>query len=339
MLASLIPSSGLRTLHAVEAWGRVRSPQWCEPRATRRPQARRQREFARASRVDPATEQPIEPLRGDHRWRAAVGARSRAVVGAGGPSSCRVRVAIDARLPVRRDTPPNASPRRARSRRRIDFVDAVTSATRRYSADVLLPVVRGVAAGDPAASKRRSIRASSHFRAASDSPRSATSRSCSPRRYSMGLRHHDSTCSGDRGDLDQLNGALRFPVVAKPARSVSGDAAGRFKAGSEYADDQAGLVALIDRVRSDGYPMLVQERIVGPGIGIFVLMWDGELRAAFSHRRIREKPPSGASASSPRASRSMPRSWTAPFSSFVTSTGAELPWSSTSSTREPGLPI
>jgi predicted ATP-grasp superfamily ATP-dependent carboligase len=33
--------------------------------------------------------------------------------------------------------------------------------------------------------------------------------------------------------------------------------------------------------------------VIGPGIGVFVLVWDGELLAAFAHRRIREKPPSG----------------------------------------------
>ena len=38
---------------------------------------------------------------------------------------------------------------------------------------------------------------------------------------------------------------------------------------------------------------LVQEHIPGDGRGIFVLMNRGRLRAAFSHRRIREKPPSG----------------------------------------------
>jgi predicted ATP-grasp superfamily ATP-dependent carboligase len=37
----------------------------------------------------------------------------------------------------------------------------------------------------------------------------------------------------------------------------------------------------------------MQERIVGPGVGVFVLMWDGQPVATFMHRRIREKPPSG----------------------------------------------
>ncbi len=31
----------------------------------------------------------------------------------------------------------------------------------------------------------------------------------------------------------------------------------------------------------------------GPGVGVFLLLWEGKLRAAFAHRRLREKPPSG----------------------------------------------
>ncbi|HEX5632505.1 MAG TPA: ATP-grasp domain-containing protein, partial [Gemmatimonadales bacterium] len=43
----------------------------------------------------------------------------------------------------------------------------------------------------------------------------------------------------------------------------------------------------------EAYPLLLQQRIVGPGTGIFLLVWDGETRAVFAHRRLREKPPSG----------------------------------------------
>ena len=41
------------------------------------------------------------------------------------------------------------------------------------------------------------------------------------------------------------------------------------------------------------HPSLIQERIVGPGMGIFVLCEHGAVRTAFAHRRLREKPPSG----------------------------------------------
>ena len=36
------------------------------------------------------------------------------------------------------------------------------------------------------------------------------------------------------------------------------------------------------------YPLLVQRRIVGPGRGVFILIWEGCVCAAFGHRRIRE---------------------------------------------------
>ena len=41
------------------------------------------------------------------------------------------------------------------------------------------------------------------------------------------------------------------------------------------------------------YPSLIQERVVGSGIGVFVLCDRGRLLTAFAHRRLREKPPSG----------------------------------------------
>ena len=38
---------------------------------------------------------------------------------------------------------------------------------------------------------------------------------------------------------------------------------------------------------------MLQRWIEGEGVGVFVLMWNGKIIARFSHRRIREKPPSG----------------------------------------------
>jgi hypothetical protein len=41
------------------------------------------------------------------------------------------------------------------------------------------------------------------------------------------------------------------------------------------------------------HPSLIQQRITGAGIGVFVLFDRGQLVADFAHRRLREKPPSG----------------------------------------------
>lgn len=96
--------------------------------------------------------------------------------------------------------------------------------------------------------------------------------------------------AAERKRLDQ---ALNFPLVLKPSRSVSGPEGGRVRAGVAYASDETELYAALNCFPPAAYPILVQQRIAGPGFGISILLWDGELRAAFAHRRIREKPPSG----------------------------------------------
>src|SRR5262249_823374 len=87
--------------------------------------------------------------------------------------------------------------------------------------------------------------------------------------------------------------AARFPLVIKPSRSVveSGDA--RTKVSVLYAQTQTELTAALLSLPEQAFPVLLQERIEGPGCAISVLMWDGQVRAAFAHRRLREKPPSG----------------------------------------------
>ena len=87
--------------------------------------------------------------------------------------------------------------------------------------------------------------------------------------------------------------ALGFPVVLKPWRSVAEGPAGRKSLTVLHAADAAQLEARIAALPAEAFPLLVQRRIAGPGAGIFLLVWDGEIRARFAHRRLREKPPSG----------------------------------------------
>jgi predicted ATP-grasp superfamily ATP-dependent carboligase len=90
-------------------------------------------------------------------------------------------------------------------------------------------------------------------------------------------------------DLD-----VRKPLVLKPARSVYTAADGtRGKVGVRWAGDRAELDAALRQYPNAAYPILAQERIVGPGIGVFVLLHEGRCLASFSHLRVREKPPSG----------------------------------------------
>jgi predicted ATP-grasp superfamily ATP-dependent carboligase len=86
---------------------------------------------------------------------------------------------------------------------------------------------------------------------------------------------------------------VHFPAVVKPRFShlyrngewVSGPV--------RYVHDPASLAAEYHRIhRLILFPM-VQEKVEGEGRGVFLLVWNGELKAAFCHRRLREKPPWG----------------------------------------------
>lgn len=87
--------------------------------------------------------------------------------------------------------------------------------------------------------------------------------------------------------------ALCYPLVAKPARSVAGAATAREKFGVTHVASPDALRSYLARVDSRAFPVLLQQRVLGPGVGVFLLLWGGACVAQFSHRRIREKPPSG----------------------------------------------
>lgn len=88
--------------------------------------------------------------------------------------------------------------------------------------------------------------------------------------------------------------AMGYPVVIKPSRS-------RVRAGNgwrsqcvAYATDREQLQKRVQALSDErGLPVLLQERIVGDGVGLFLFMDAGRTFAVFGHRRLREKPPSG----------------------------------------------
>jgi predicted ATP-grasp superfamily ATP-dependent carboligase len=86
---------------------------------------------------------------------------------------------------------------------------------------------------------------------------------------------------------------LDYPLVLKPSRSVGEHNGRRVSLGVRHVANAEALRAEIAALSGAAYPLLLQQRIIGPGIGIFLLMWDGKLVATFAHRRLREKPPSG----------------------------------------------
>ncbi|MFA5810007.1 MAG: ATP-grasp domain-containing protein [Thermoleophilia bacterium] len=86
---------------------------------------------------------------------------------------------------------------------------------------------------------------------------------------------------------------MGFPLVVKAAHSRA-ILSGKYIASSAmYANDPDELRTVLGNAPFDQVRCLVQKRIQGPGVGIFLLARNGEILARFAHRRIREKPPSG----------------------------------------------
>ena len=85
----------------------------------------------------------------------------------------------------------------------------------------------------------------------------------------------------------------RYPVVVKPSLSRLPHGNGFLSGGVRYAvsrEDLENIYAIKEILQ---YPSLIQERIEGPGTGLFTLFGRDRHLALFSHRRVREKPPSG----------------------------------------------
>ena len=86
---------------------------------------------------------------------------------------------------------------------------------------------------------------------------------------------------------------LGFPMVIKPAYSRVRTNCGWRSLNVRYAVSRNALRRELQALDLRDQDVLLQERIEGHGIGIFLLMKDGETIAKFAHKRIREKPPSG----------------------------------------------
>ncbi len=55
-----------------------------------------------------------------------------------------------------------------------------------------------------------------------------------------------------------------------------------------YATNPAEMDQRLAAYPPPAYPILLQQRVVGPGMGVFLLLWDGVIYASFCHRRSRK---------------------------------------------------
>lgn len=173
------------------------------------------------------------------------------------------------------------------------FVDAIAELTRRWAVAALFPMSEeSLLAVLPAAERLNDICVPfpplESFRKAADkryvTELATTLGIATPRQVVIEAK----ATTGER----EL-GALSFPLVVKPSRSVATDGLTAAKVGVEYVDGQRELDAVLSGLPAAAFPVLLQERIRGHGTGVFLLVWNSSVLAQFAHRRIREKPPSG----------------------------------------------
>jgi predicted ATP-grasp superfamily ATP-dependent carboligase len=86
---------------------------------------------------------------------------------------------------------------------------------------------------------------------------------------------------------------LDWPLVVRPALSWRAEDGRWIQGAVSYETDRNTLARRVDTDRALRAPYLVQEKVSGEGCGLFLLAHEGRIVVAFSHRRLREKPPSG----------------------------------------------
>ncbi|MEW8027528.1 MAG: ATP-grasp domain-containing protein [Candidatus Thiodiazotropha sp.] len=96
-----------------------------------------------------------------------------------------------------------------------------------------------------------------------------------------------------RKDITSESLQITFPVVVKPSRSRVLVGGKWVFTGVSYASSYDELQIILDNTNHKIFPVLLQERVRGNGMGAFYCYDKGRCIAKFAHRRIREKPPSG----------------------------------------------
>ena len=91
-------------------------------------------------------------------------------------------------------------------------------------------------------------------------------------------------------------GPLQFPVVIKPSHSIGENDSHRMQLRVEYAFDETDLENKLQHYFRYG-PVLLQEYVLGEGVGIELIAAHGNTVFSFQHRRLHEMPLTGGGSS------------------------------------------
>ncbi|MEN8374974.1 MAG: ATP-grasp domain-containing protein [Gemmatimonadota bacterium] len=220
---------------------------------------------------------------------------SLAVVRSLGAAGWTVRVVAEARRSLAGASRFAASRHAARSPLRdpVGFLEELTEVVRKYRPSVVLPVSEAAllaVSRDPS----RLAPASVPFPPLETVLRASDKGEIVRLAQRLGIAVPHTVCLDAPRTLsdDELT-ALGLPIVIKPARSVRPLEEPGVKFSVKYARDAAELAESVAAMPAAAFPLLLQRRVVGPGVGVFLLVDRGDVLATFAHRRIRERPPSG----------------------------------------------
>ncbi len=172
---------------------------------------------------------------------------------------------------------------------------AVADVVRREQVDVVIPVTdaasRVLLGQDEAVGARLAGPSAEAYARASDKAALLdVAAQCGirvPRQYTLASRAHVHDALADPGT------AISGAVVVKPAKSVTEIDGRAVGLSVRFVADPGLLAEAIARYPDEAFPLLVQERTFGDGVGMFLLRQHGTTPLRFAHRRLREKPPAG----------------------------------------------
>jgi predicted ATP-grasp superfamily ATP-dependent carboligase len=112
---------------------------------------------------------------------------------------------------------------------------------------------------------------------------------------SLGLRVPKTIPITSPADAQQAATSVQYPVVLKPRASEELSSQGQVRTTGRpsYASTPAEFESAYRDLSRRSSSILVQEFVRGEGAGYFALLRNGELRAEFAHRRIRDVYPTG----------------------------------------------
>ncbi len=97
----------------------------------------------------------------------------------------------------------------------------------------------------------------------------------------------------DTRNMDHIFPEVTYPAVLKPQASLIEHNGVIIKTTVKIVRNLQELKNALGDLMAFRHPFMIQEMVNGEGEGIFALFHEGKPQVAFSHRRIREKPPWG----------------------------------------------